>query len=66
VIALSCNDTDSHKGWIEDIKKAQGLSAFSYPIIADPKRELAVCPAPHSPGPLAQYATGGVAEGRGA
>mmetsp|Transcript_14214 Transcript_14214/g.34413 ORF Transcript_14214/g.34413 Transcript_14214/m.34413 type:complete len:223 (+) Transcript_14214:39-707(+) len=42
VIALSCNDTDSHKGWIEDIKAAQGLSTFSYPIIADPKRELAV------------------------
>ena len=42
VIALSCNDSESHMGWIEDIKAAQGISTFSYPIIADPKRELAV------------------------
>eukprot|EP00293_Proteomonas_sulcata_P015692 CAMPEP_0184291008 /NCGR_PEP_ID=MMETSP1049-20130417/3118_1 /TAXON_ID=77928 /ORGANISM="Proteomonas sulcata, Strain CCMP704" /LENGTH=222 /DNA_ID=CAMNT_0026598311 /DNA_START=229 /DNA_END=897 /DNA_ORIENTATION=+ len=42
VIALSCNDTSSHKGWIEDIKATQKVSNFSYPIIADEKRELAV------------------------
>ena len=39
--ALSCDDADSHKGWINDIKfYTEGK--FSYPIIADPKRELAV------------------------
>ena len=41
-IALSCNDTTSHQGWIEDIKATQGVSEFTYPIIADEKRELAV------------------------
>ncbi len=41
-IALSCDSAESHKGWIEDIKATQGLSEFSYPIIADEKRELAV------------------------
>jgi len=41
-IALSCNDTSSHNGWIEDIKATQGVTEFDYPIIADEKRELAV------------------------
>jgi len=42
MIALSCDSVESHKGWIEDIKSyTQGMS-FPYPIIADPKRELAV------------------------
>ena len=41
-IALSCNDATSHQGWIEDIKATQGVSEFTYPIIADEKRELAV------------------------
>lgn len=41
-IALSCNDSSSHKGWIEDIKATQGVSEFTYPIIADEKRDLAV------------------------
>ena len=43
VIALSCNDAETHKGWITDIQdfgKCPG--DFPYPIIADPKRELAV------------------------
>jgi len=39
--ALSCNDVDSHKGWINDIKYYTD-NKFTYPIIADPKRELAV------------------------
>ncbi|TRY74712.1 hypothetical protein TCAL_09184 [Tigriopus californicus] len=41
LIALSCDDVESHKGWIEDIKAYNNLSAFSYPIISDPKREVA-------------------------
>lgn len=43
VLGLSCNDTESHLGWIKDIQSANGLSGeFPYPIISDPKRELAV------------------------
>ncbi|XP_066917578.1 peroxiredoxin-6-like [Clytia hemisphaerica] len=39
--AVSCDSAESHKGWINDIKfYTEGK--FSYPIIADPKRELAV------------------------
>merc|ERR1712168_1612097 len=39
--ALSCDEVDSHNGWINDIKFYTD-NKFSYPIIADPKRELAV------------------------
>ncbi|XP_068731148.1 peroxiredoxin-6-like [Montipora capricornis] len=43
LFALSCNDVQSHKGWIEDIKHyAEKGEEFPYPIIADEKRELAV------------------------
>jgi len=44
LLALSCNDVESHKGWIEDIKSyaGSGDSAWPYPIVADPKRDLAV------------------------
>ncbi|KAL0274136.1 UNVERIFIED_CONTAM: hypothetical protein PYX00_006633 [Menopon gallinae] len=44
VIALSCNDVDSHVEWIKDIQSYCGCvgDKFPYPIIADPKRELAV------------------------
>ena len=42
LIALSCDDVESHKGWIEDIKAYNGLEKFSYPIIADPKRDIAM------------------------
>ena len=43
LFALSCNDVQSHKGWIEDIKHyAEKGGEFPYPIIADEKRELAV------------------------
>ncbi|XP_033166203.1 peroxiredoxin-6 [Drosophila mauritiana] len=41
-IALSCDNVESHKGWIEDIKSFGKLSSFAYPIIADDKRELAL------------------------
>ena len=41
LIALSCDSVEDHKGWIEDIKAYNGLQAFSYPIIADPNREIA-------------------------
>jgi len=39
--ALSCDNADSHKGWINDIKFYTD-GKFSYPIIADPQRVLAV------------------------
>nr|ABB91779.1 glutathione peroxidase [Hymeniacidon perlevis] len=42
VIAVSCDDVESHKGWIGDIKSYSKVDDFSYPIISDPKRELAV------------------------
>ncbi len=41
LIALSCDDVDSHNGWIEDIKSYNSLSEFSYPILADPDRGIA-------------------------
>mmetsp|Transcript_15184 Transcript_15184/g.18420 ORF Transcript_15184/g.18420 Transcript_15184/m.18420 type:complete len:227 (-) Transcript_15184:81-761(-) len=42
--ALSCNDVDSHKGWIPDILSQQMIKGddLPYPIIADPDRELAI------------------------
>jgi 1-Cys peroxiredoxin 6 len=42
LIALSCDETDSHHGWIKDVKAYNKLDTFSYPIIADPKRDVAV------------------------
>ena len=42
LIALSCDSVEDHKGWIEDIKAYNGLQNFSYPIIADPNRDLAM------------------------
>jgi 1-Cys peroxiredoxin 6 len=42
VIALSCNDVESHKGWIADIESFTPGAKVSYPILADPTRELAV------------------------
>ena len=43
VIALSCNDVDTHKGWIADICASQKVEGdFPYPIIDDSKRDLAV------------------------
>ncbi|KAL1458353.1 hypothetical protein WDU94_008511 [Cyamophila willieti] len=45
VIALSCDSVESHLGWIKDIQSYSGGgddSSFSYPIIADESRSLAV------------------------
>jgi len=41
LVALSCDDAESHRGFIEDIKSYGGLDTFSYPIIADPNRDIA-------------------------
>jgi 1-Cys peroxiredoxin 6 len=41
LIALSCDSTESHKGWIKDILAFNNLSNFDYPIIADPNRDVA-------------------------
>ena len=41
LIALSCDEVESHIGWIDDIKAYNNLPEFSYPIIADPKRNVA-------------------------
>merc|ERR550519_3241067 len=42
LIALSCDEVDSHNGWIKDIIAYNNLTTgFSYPIIADPSREVA-------------------------
>lgn len=40
VFALSCDDVDSHCGWADDIAAAFGTKP-SFPIIADPSREIA-------------------------
>ena len=44
LIALSCDDVESHKGWVKDIKDyvTYEKDDFPYPIISDEKRELAV------------------------
>ena len=41
LIALSCDSVESHHGWINDIKAYNNLTEFSYPIIADPGRDVA-------------------------
>ncbi len=41
LIALSCDSVEDHKGWIEDIKAYNGLGEVSFPIIADPNRDVA-------------------------
>ncbi|CAM9013082.1 unnamed protein product [Wickerhamomyces anomalus] len=40
LIGLSANGTESHKSWIKDIDEITG-SNLKFPIIADPKREIA-------------------------
>lgn len=44
VIAISCDPVESHRGWIKDIVVYNTLPGgdFPYPIISDPKRELAI------------------------
>ncbi len=39
VIALSVDDSDSHKGWIKDIDETQNTTV-NYPIIADADRKV--------------------------
>lgn len=41
--ALSCNDCESHKGWIKDIDSAPWCHGHkvTYPIIADESRDIA-------------------------
>ena len=41
MIALSCDSVESHNGWTEDIK-VYSNGSFSYPIIDDTSRTLAV------------------------
>lgn len=38
---FSCNDSESHKGWVEDIKAATGGSV-DFPLFCDPTRENSV------------------------
>lgn len=40
VVALSVDDVESHQGWIKDINETQNTTV-NFPIIADPKREVA-------------------------
>ncbi|GFR74928.1 peroxiredoxin 6 [Elysia marginata] len=44
LIALSCDNVESHKGWGKDVVAYAGctMDKLPYPIIADEKRELAV------------------------
>lgn len=39
-LAISVDPIDSHKGWVTDINETQGTTV-SYPIIADPDRNVA-------------------------
>lgn len=43
VAALSCNDTKSHLGWVQDIESTTYAKSapVAYPIIADPNRDIA-------------------------
>ena len=40
MIAVSVDDLESHKGWIDDINETQNCT-MNYPIIADPDRKVA-------------------------
>ncbi|ACK68864.1 Peroxidase [Gloeothece citriformis PCC 7424] len=40
VLALSVDDVESHKGWINDINETQ-KTTVNYPILADPDRKVA-------------------------
>lgn len=43
MIALSCDSVEDHKAWIEDVKSYNKLECeFTFPIIADEERKLAV------------------------
>ncbi|XP_021752583.1 1-Cys peroxiredoxin-like [Chenopodium quinoa] len=40
LLGLSCDDIASHKEWIKDVEAYSGGHKVTYPIIADPKREI--------------------------
>jgi alkyl hydroperoxide reductase subunit AhpC len=40
ILALSCNDVESHRNWIVDIEKVSGCRV-DFPIVADPDRAIA-------------------------
>ena len=40
IIALSCNDVESHHSWIKDVE-AFGKTTVTFPIIADKNRTIA-------------------------
>jgi len=43
LLAVSCDDVESHHGWIKDIQAYNNLTGdFAFPILADEKRDLAV------------------------
>lgn len=48
LIALSCDSVEDHRGWSKDVEAycqrvtGSGNKSLTYPIIADPKRELAI------------------------
>lgn len=41
IISISVDDLESHKKWIKDINETQNTTV-NYPLIADPKREIAM------------------------
>lgn len=41
LLGLSTEDVDSHNAWIKDIEDVTGGNPFSFPIIADPSKEIA-------------------------
>ncbi|WOL00268.1 1-Cys peroxiredoxin [Canna indica] len=40
LLGLSCDDVESHKEWIKDVEAYTPGSRVTYPIAADPKREV--------------------------
>jgi alkyl hydroperoxide reductase subunit AhpC len=42
LFGFSCNDADSHRRWIKDIKHITGADHYSIPLFSDPTREEAV------------------------
>ncbi|PWA93511.1 1-Cys peroxiredoxin PER1 [Artemisia annua] len=40
LLGLSCDDVESHKEWIKDIEAYNGGKKVTYPIAADPNREI--------------------------
>lgn len=42
VLALSCNDAETHRSWVRDIESFTPGATVTYPIVADPNREVAL------------------------